>query len=122
MALICAAMRDGGARRVVGVGGGGILLAADGRLRQEQDRFPAVFKLVSGEHLRAWEAMQASGLDCTIAACPDIVPGERTGVYRTAVDAMPEGGKTISCEDVADFLLRAIADGAYIGQRVGVAY
>jgi putative NADH-flavin reductase len=122
MAHICDAMRAGGGRRVVGVGGGGILRADDGRLRQEQDRFPAVFKLVSSEHLRAWQAMEASGLACTMAACPDIVPGERTGVYRTLVDAMPEGGKTISCEDVADFLLRAIADGTFVGQRVGVAY
>jgi diguanylate cyclase (GGDEF)-like protein len=61
------APRDGGAvaaggapARLLFVAGGGILDAAPGApvpgLRQDQPTFPAVFRLVSAEHRRAWEA------------------------------------------------------------------
>ena len=55
-------------------------------------------------------------------ATGEIVPGERTGVYRTLEDQLPEGGRKISVEDVADFLLKALRDGLHIKKRVGAGY
>lgn len=122
MRNIVAAMAKLGVRRVLGVAGGGILDSANGGLRHDQPSFPAVFKKVSNKHKEAWHAMRDSGLDWTMVATGDIVPGERTGVYRTLEDFLPDGGRKISVEDVADFLLMALRDGKHLQKRVGAGY
>ncbi|MBX7118787.1 MAG: NAD(P)H-binding protein [Gemmatimonadaceae bacterium] len=122
MANIVAAMRAAGVQRVLGVAGGGILDAPDGGLRHDQPTFPAVFRQVSLRHKAAWHAMRDGDVDWTMVATGDIVPGERTGRYRTLEDRLPEGGRTISVEDVADLLLRALRDGLHVRKRVGAGY
>lgn len=107
--------------RVLLVAGGGILDAPGGGLRQERPGFPAVFRLVSAEHRRAWEAVRDTRLAWTAVCTGDIVPGERTGVYRAAADVMPEGGRRISVGDLADFLLAEWRAGRYVRRRVGLA-
>lgn len=106
--------------RVLVVAGGGILDAPGGGLRQDQPGFPAVFRAVSGEHRRAWEAVRDTGLAWTMVCTGDIVPGERTGRYRHLPDVMPEGGRRISVEDLADFLLAELEAGRYVRRRVGL--
>ena len=122
MRNIVAAMQKHGLRRVLGVAGGGILDSVNGGLRHDQPTFPAVFKKVSSRHKEAWHAMRDSGLDWTMVATGDIVPGERTGVYRTLEDFLPEGARKISVEDVADFLLKSLRDGTHLQKRVGAGY
>lgn len=122
MRNIVAGMQQQGVRRVLGVAGGGILNSVDGGLRHDQPSFPAVFKRVSARHKEAWHAMRDSNLDWTMIATGDIVPGERTGVYRTLEEYLPEGGRRISVEDVADLLLRALRDGLHLQKRVGAGY
>jgi putative NADH-flavin reductase len=122
MRNIVAGMQQHGVRRVLGVAGGGILNSVDGGLRHDQPSFPAVFKKVSSRHKEAWHAMRDSNLDWTMIATGDIVPGERTGVYRTLEEYLPEGGRRISVEDVADFLMRALRDGLHLQKRVGAGY
>lgn len=122
MRNIVTAMHTCGVTRVLGVAGGGILDSPNGGLRQEQPTFPAVFRLVSGKHKEAWQALRDGDVDYTMVATGDIVPGARTGVYRTVEDFMPEGGRRISVEDVADFLLRALTQGLHLRKRVGAGY
>lgn len=122
MRNIVAGMRQHGVRRVLGVAGGGILDSVNGGLRHDQPGFPAVFRNVSDRHKEAWHAMRDSGLDWTMVATGDIVPGERTGVYRTLEDFLPDGARRISVEDVADLLLRALRDGTHQQKRVGAGY
>ena len=122
MRNIVQAMTELDVKRVLGVAGGGILDSANGGLRHDQPSFPAVFKKVSNKHKEAWHAMRDSALDWTMIATGDIVPGERTGVYRTLEDQLPDGGRKISVEDVADFLLKALRDGMHIQKRVGAGY
>ena len=107
--------------RVLFVAGGGILDAGDGGLRQDQPRFPAVFRAVSAEHRRAWEAVRDTGLAWTAVCTGDIVPGARTGVYRAAADVMPDGGRRIAVENLADFLLAEWDTPRYVRRRVGLA-
>ena len=122
MRNIVAAMQRHGVRRVLGVAGGGILDAPDGGLRQELPPFPAIFKGVSARHKEAWIAMRDSGLDWTMLATGDIVPGERTGVYRTLDDFLPEKGNRISVEDVADFMITELTARKRLQKRVGAGY
>ncbi|MBL0937897.1 MAG: NAD(P)H-binding protein [Gemmatimonadaceae bacterium] len=122
MRNIVAAMHTCGVTRVLGVAGGGILNAASGGLRQDQPTFPEVFRKVSARHKEAWQAMHDGNVDYTMVATGDIVPGDRTGVYRTLEDFLPEGGRRISVEDVADFLLRALTQGLHVRKRVGAGY
>jgi putative NADH-flavin reductase len=122
MRNIVAAMRHHGVKRVLGVAGAGILDSAKGGLRHDLPGFPAIYKKVSARHQEAWEAMRDSGLEWTMLAAPDIVPGQRTGVYRTLEERLPEKTKSISVEDVADLLLREMTARAHLRKRLGVGY
>ena len=57
----------------------------------------------------------------TLACTGDIVPGARTRAYRVLPDLMPEGGRRISVEDLADFLLAELVEPRFPRRRVGVA-
>lgn len=122
MRNIVAAMATAGVQRVLGVANSGILDSAKGGLRLDQPYFVAMFRPVTLQHQQAWEAMEGSGLEWTMACFPDIVEGERTGTYRALDDRLPEKGVKISVEDVADFLLRELRARKHLQHRVGVAY
>jgi putative NADH-flavin reductase len=120
--LAAAAMARHGITRFVGVAGGGILDLPGVGLRQDRPDYPVVFREVSRQHRATWEALRDTTLAWTLACTGDIVPGERTGEYRMLPDLMPDGGRRISVEDLADFLLRELTAPRFPARRVGVAY
>lgn len=122
MRNIIAVMTELGVQRVLGVAGGGILDSIHGGLRHDQPGFPAMFKPVSDRHAEAWHAMRDSDRAWTMVATGDIVPGERTGTYRTLQNKLPAGTTSISVEDVADLLLKALRDELHLRTRVGAGY
>jgi putative NADH-flavin reductase len=67
------------------------------------------------------DAVRESGLDWTIVRPPRLVNGRRTGTYRTAQDANLRRGLSISRADVADSMLRVLAQPETIGHTIGVA-
>lgn len=122
MRVIVQAMVAHGVRRVVALGGAGVLDAVPGPgLRQEQPGYPAVFALVSREHRLAWEALAASDLDWTFVCPPDIPDGPPTGVYITSADVFPANGtRTIPNGDVAAFMLAELVRRQFVARRVGI--
>lgn len=118
---IIQAMRAEGARRIVAVGGGGVLDSTTGPgRRSEQPGFPAVFQLVTAEHYAAYEFLRDSALDWTYVCPPDIPDGDATGNYRVAADVMPEQPKALPTGDLAEFLVREFAARDFVGHRVGI--
>ncbi len=114
-------MRAQGARRIVAVGGGGVLDSTSGPgLRSEQPGFPAVFRLVTAEHYAAYEQLHASTLDWTYVCPPDIPDADATGAYRVAADVMPDKPRALPTGDLADFLVAEYSARAFVGHRVGI--
>ncbi len=122
MRNIIAAMKGAGIRRVIAVGNRGVMDSAKGGFVAEQPEFGETYRAVSLRHVEAWVALRDSGLDATMLVFADIVPGARTGAYRTREEKMPAKSERISVEDAADLMLRTLAAGGSIGKRLGAAY
>ncbi len=120
---IVAAMRDTGVRRVIAIAGAGILQdARSGGLRLDAPDYPPELARFGSEHRRLLDLLRATDLEWTLVCPPQMPSGLRTGRYRTAVDKLPEGGTTITTEDVAAFTYSVLTRNAFVGKRVGIAY
>lgn len=118
---IIAAMTELGVQRIVALGGGGVLDASQGTgLRSEQPHYPEIFRHVTREHRRAWEALRDSALDWTYACPPDIPDREATGAFRVLGNVMPEVPKALANGDLAHFMVHEWTDREFSRCRVGI--
>jgi putative NADH-flavin reductase len=119
-----AAMLATGVRRIV-------VVDAAGRVRDPGDGFlmrtvakPILQRLLRANFADLAEAervLRASDLDWTLLSPPRLTDGGHRP-YRTVLDLSVHGGRTLSRADVADAMLRSVADPAHIHHRVSVAY
>jgi putative NADH-flavin reductase len=122
-ASIVTAMRHQGTRRLVVVSNSGMFTEGDGPLSR------LVVKPILRRLLRhAWADMRRmeyivrdSELDWTIMRPPMLTDGQRTGSYRTAADRNVRGGIRVSRADLADGILRCLADPGSIHTAVSIA-
>jgi len=121
MLNIVAAAKRHGVRRIIAVAGGGVLDSPNGGLRSEQPGYPAVFAAVTVAHQGTWRALRESGLDWTLVCTPDLTEAPRTGQFRVLADLMPVGGKQISRDDLAHWMIEQLDRSEYVGKRVGAA-
>lgn len=124
-AIIAAAKQAG--VRVIVVGGAGSLLDDDGKRIVDGPDFPAEWKagaLATADFLDTLRA--TSGLDWTfVSPAKMLVPGERTGKYRTGNDQpvkTADGNSQISVQDYAVALLDEAEKPAHRGERFAVGY
>lgn len=73
------------------------------------------------DHDGALRIITHSELAWTLAGCPYIRDGALTGQYRLS-SSFPGGFKTISPQDVADFLIRELTSRQHVQQIVGIWY
>lgn len=121
---IITTMKEKGIKRIVAIGTAGILQSRGepDKLRYETSESRRSLTRAAKEHFNVYEALQSSGLDWTIV-CPTYLPdGEAMGHYRVEKDFLPEGGKKINVDDVANFAYAQLTDTAYNKSRVGIAY
>jgi putative NADH-flavin reductase len=118
---IIEAMNVHGVPRLILVSSAGVLPWKPGVLRGEFFVEPG-FEHVFADHKGAWELVEKSGVDYTLACLPKMTNGMRLRNYRREVDTLPEDGREISPEDVADFIVEAIGGEEYRRARVGLAY
>ncbi|MDR4434579.1 NAD(P)-dependent oxidoreductase [Bacillus tequilensis] len=124
MTHIIGIMRKQHIKRLITIGTAGILDSRyePGKFRFETNESKRRQTRAAKEHAKVYEMLKDSSLDWTII-CPTYLPdGTAAGVYRAERDVLPEGGKSITVGDTADFLYRELITGEYIGYRVGLAY
>jgi len=122
MKNIIKCMEEAGVKRLIALGGMGVLADANGGYRVNDSDYPAQYKPVGLEHLQAYELIKASPLDWTFVCSPDILDKNTTGKYITASENMPENNHgQIAAGDLADFMLNELQENKYVHQRVGIS-
>lgn len=115
-------MEKAGVKRIVALGGMGVLDGEDGKLIMEQEDFPAEYFAVSQEHKKVYEFLKASTLEWTFVCPPMIEEAAPTGVFTTAANQLPQPNHfKIGSGDLALFILKEIVANQFIKQRVGIS-
>ena len=115
-----------GVRRLVVVGGAGVLDVAPNVHLMDSPNFVQEYRPLAEAHLQAYHLYQASDLDWTFV-CPaaEIAPGERTGKFQVGSNQLltnSQGESRISTEDYAISFMNEVEEPQYIHQRMTVAY
>ena len=109
-------------KRIICVAGAGILEDKEFGLRRNRPNYPEIFRLVSAENWKVFEYLQKTTRNWTMVCAPEMPEEKRTGIYRVENNFLPEGGRRISVEDVADFILKNLETENTFQKRIGIAY
>jgi len=122
MKNIVAAMKTAEVKRIVALGGLGVLNADEDSYILDKPGYPEEYKPVGREHLLAFEHLKASNLDWTFVCSPDIKNHTASGRYTTNANypPSPDNGY-ITAGDLAAFMLQEIASNHYKNKRVGIS-
>jgi putative NADH-flavin reductase len=108
-ALVAGAGRAG-ARRIVAVGGAGILRHPSGVLVNETPGYPPFLVAISQAHLRTYEVLRESTLDFTMLCPGTMREGLSEGAYRHRPEQVLEDLRGVLYDDVAHLLLRCLQE------------
>lgn len=115
-------MKKAGVKRIVAIGGIGVLNADENTLLMEQEGFPPEYLAVSHEHKKAYEFLKDSDLEWTFVCPPTIREAEPTGAFNTAADYLPSPNNfKIGSGDLALFMLKELEQNKYVQHRVGIS-
>jgi uncharacterized protein len=115
-------MEKAAVKRIVAIGGLGVLNADENSLLIDQEDYPAAYVPVGLEHKKAYESLKASDLDWTFVCPPNIIDAGPTGHYTTRADYAPEADNLrINAGDLSMFMLNEIEKNEYIKHRVGIS-
>lgn len=121
MKHIVQGMEKTGVKRIVAIGGMGILQADENQLLFRTPAFPEIYKPVSIEHFEAWQHLQNSSLDWTMVCPPDLVDAEFTAKFITKKDYPAVGVMHINTSDLAEFMVRQLESDKFLHCRVGIS-
>ena len=121
MKKIVAQMEKRGPKRIIGIGGMGILQADEETLMKDSPEYPKKYKAVSEEHFKAYSHLAESNLDWTFVGAPEIMDAKKTGDFNVKKDYMPEGSYRINAGDLAEFMVTELKDNMFLKCRVGIA-
>ncbi|MBV9988458.1 MAG: NAD(P)H-binding protein [Chitinophagaceae bacterium] len=111
-----------GLKRIVALGGIGVLNASDDHYLLDTPGYPAALRAVGQEHMLAYLFLQGSSLDWSFVCPPTIVDEEGSRNYITSADYPPQqGGNEVMAGDLADFMLRELKNDQYLHHRIGIA-
>lgn len=116
-------MNKAGVKRLVAVGGIGILDKEDGsKMLMDDEEFPEKYLPVSREHKKVLELLQESNLEWTLVCPPLIVAGDGNENYKTSVNTLPNNDftATVSAGNVAHFMIHEAVNNKYLKEKVGI--
>ena len=115
-------MQKTGVKRIIAIGGSGILNADENTLLIDQEGYPEKYIPIGKEHQKAYELLKDSGLDWTMIGSPEIIDNGPTGNYITAADYEPVPNKyRINAGDLAMFMLNELNKNEFVKHRVGIS-
>jgi len=115
-------MKKAGVKRIIALGGMGILNADETTLLIDTPSYPSEFIPVGNEHRKAYEYLQDSNLDWTFVCSPNILNSGPTGNYIISRDYPPHPNKyQINAGDLAQFMLNEAENNEFIKARVGIS-
>jgi putative NADH-flavin reductase len=115
-------MRKAGVKRIIGIGGMGILNAGEKTLLMDEESFPPEYLAVSMEHKKSYEMLADSGLDWTFVCPPNIIDAGPTGSCTSNADFPPEKNIfKINAGDLSMFMLNELEKNEFVKQRVGIS-
>lgn len=129
-AALLEALPKAGVDRLVFVGGGASLEAAPGRRYLDTPQFPEQYRDTATDQARALDALRAADtpVQWTYVSPPPmyLVPGEKTGAYRTEARDTPitdsNGDSRITIADFASAVIDQIENNSFPQARITVAH
>ncbi|HEX8331111.1 MAG TPA: NAD(P)H-binding protein [Segetibacter sp.] len=119
---IISQMKRTSIRRIIGIGGMGVLNANEHSLVMDSAEYPQQYLAVGNEHLQAYKYLEASNLDWTFVCPPTIIDKDGNEAYATSEDYKPSTGRNeVAAGNIADFMLKELKENKYIHKRVGIA-
>ena len=117
---IIAQMQKAGVKRIIGIGGLGVLNVDENTMLLNTPDYPAQYVAVGQEHLKAYEYLAASNTDWTFVCPPNIIPKAADGNYVTNAN-YPTTGWEINAGNLALFMVQEITRNQFVKQRVGIS-
>lgn len=115
-------MTKAGVKRIISIGGYGILDGIDGQLRMFDEDFDDAEVNVSVEHLKALQTMENAGVNWTMVATKEIHQGGPDGNYVVQANVLPKNNNGIvSLGNLSLFCLTELEKNNFVNQRVGIA-
>ncbi len=115
-------MQHAEVKRIVALGGMGVLNDESGHFMVEAEGYPEQYKAVGLEHLQAYQYLKQSLLEWTFVCSPDILDRDRTGRYITSTDQLPSPNHfQVAAGDIADFMVNEVTADHYLRHRVGIS-
>ena len=109
-------MQKTGVKRIIAIGGSGILNADENTLLIDHEDYPEKYIPIGKEHQKAYELLKDSGLDWTMIGSPEIIDNGPTGNYITAADYEPVPNKyRINAGDLVMFMLNELEKNPAVG-------
>lgn len=121
MKKIISAMDKLNVKRIISVGGLGVLSKEDGSFVMDDPNYPAEYIPVGREHLQAYKYLESSDLDWTFIGSPNIIDAVATGIFNTIANIPAPGKGSITSGDLAAFMLQELGKEEFIKQRVGIS-
>ncbi|MEJ8844055.1 SDR family oxidoreductase [Lacibacter sp. H375] len=122
MKTIVTQMQKAAIKRIVALGGLGILNFDEHSLIIDQKDYPEEYLPVGNEHRKAYEHLKDSPLDWTFVCSPDIINEGPTGNYITRKDYPPQPNLSrINAGDLAQFMLNELERNEFVKSRVGIS-
>ncbi len=122
MKNIVTQMQIAGVKRIIGLGGMGVLDDKDGHYLIDAPGYPEEYKPVGLEHLQAFLFLKSSALNWSFVCAPDIIDADGEGNYITNADHTPiPNHYKIPAGDLARFMLKEIGENKYVHHRVGIS-